>query len=288
MPMCLKRQIFHAKLPVKTVFVDEKGIRELLALFRLTQGHGSIFDFELVARIPGSEVGTKTLKTFRQWFFENKNPLSKALSKIRRLPVKQMTTNAQLKLDRFIARLNQTNETIKDLSVATKLDHLSKLPIVKRSIDKNPKAKDLLPKLFNMASPFEDDSALFCANLALQDDNDFYDSRSEKVALMTLHASKGLEFPVVFISGCEQGLIPYHRNRFSDENELEERRLFYVAMTRAEEDLYFTWSKKAKNTWKNRAANPVALCSEIEEQLIRDEASAARKKAAAQSQLTLF
>ena len=66
--------------------------------------------------------------------------------------------------------------------------------------------------------------------------------KMDKVALMTMHASKGMEFPVVFICGCEDGIIPYRKPGEEDRNMAEERRLFYVAMTRAREKLCCTWT----------------------------------------------
>jgi superfamily I DNA/RNA helicase len=61
---------------------------------------------------------------------------------------------------------------------------------------------------------------------------------------MTLHAAKGLEFPVVFITGCEEGLIPYQRNKDGETDEAEERRLFYVGLTRAKRKVFLTHAQK--------------------------------------------
>ena len=84
----------------------------------------------------------------------------------------------------------------------------------------------------------------FLAHLALEKAQDRYDPAAEKVSLMTMHAAKGLEFPVVFVAGCEDGLIPYRRNKGVQGDLLEERRLFYVALTRAQEKIYLTHAKR--------------------------------------------
>ena len=76
----------------------------------------------------------------------------------------------------------------------------------------------------------------FIDETAMMQDKDVYDQTKNAVTLMTLHASKGLEFPIVFIAGCDEGLIPYEFDEGIDEE--EERRLFYVGMTRAEEELH--------------------------------------------------
>ena len=114
------------------------------------------------------------------------------------------------------------------------------------------------------ATPFGDNLNDFLVSTVLQQETDGYDPRADRVALMTLHASKGLEFPVVFMVGCEEGLLPFQRpfqpaqqaaQQAGSEDEAgaqadgetdgetdidEERRLFYVGMTRAQEKLILT------------------------------------------------
>ena len=85
----------------------------------------------------------------------------------------------------------------------------------------------------------------FLATISLGKDSDFYDPRAEGVTLMTLHASKGLEWKVVFIVGCEEGLIPY--NEYNKKADLdEERRLLYVGMTRAKQSLFISYAESRK------------------------------------------
>ena len=93
--------------------------------------------------------------------------------------------------------------------------------------------------MLGRAAPLRNRLQDFLTTMALQSGTDLYDQRADRVTLMSLHASKGLEFPVVFIVGCEEGLLPYlppNRTRDTD----EERRLFYVGMTRAQRRLILT------------------------------------------------
>ena len=273
----------------KESILSEKGISDLLSLFRLVEGHGSIFDMEAVIRLPSSGLGLKIFKTFQKWYFFNKKPLNKSLCDIRRIPIKSLTTASQLKLDNFIKQIFHTKETLETCSVSEKLEHLSKLPLINRALEKHPHSKEILPWLFHIASVCGTDSASFCAHINLCQDSDFCDKRAEKVSLMTLHASKGLEFPVVFICGCEDGLIPYSNNRHTPTDDSEERRLFYVAMTRAKDDLYFSWAKKRNIYGKTDNRKLSHFVTEIEQRLIRNEASsAAKKKSSGQAQLSLF
>lgn len=96
-----------------------------------------------------------------------------------------------------------------------------------------------LQQLVLRAVPYGDRLADFLEAIALQTETDAYDPRADRVALMTLHAAKGLEFPVVFIVGCEEGLLPYQRAGEAADME-EERRLFYVGLTRARHKVILT------------------------------------------------
>ena len=100
-----------------------------------------------------------------------------------------------------------------------------------------------LRQLALRAGPYEDRLADFLESTALQTETDAYDPRADRVTLMSLHASKGLEFPVVFIVGCEEGLLPYVRKGEAPDIE-EERRLFYVGLTRAGRKLILTRAAK--------------------------------------------
>ena len=111
-----------------------------------------------------------------------------------------------------------------------------------------------LHQLTLRAVPFEDRLADFLETITLQSETDAYDPRADRVTLMSLHASKGLEFPVVFIVGCEEGLLPYERKGEAVDVE-EERRLFYVGLTRVSESLSLPTPVSAScsvSSWRTR------------------------------------
>jgi DNA helicase-2/ATP-dependent DNA helicase PcrA len=126
--------------------------------------------------------------------------------------------------------------------------------------------------------------------LRLDQDPDFLDKRVEKVSLMTMHAAKGLEFPVVFLTGCENGMIPFARDGKSVEDPDEERRLFYVAMTRAKEMLYLTYARKRRIFGREQQRIRSCFVDDIETELARYEKGKKRvkKQKSRDIQLELF
>ncbi len=107
-------------------------------------------------------------------------------------------------------------------------------------------------------------------SISLVSDIDDYDEEEDSVSLMTVHMAKGLEFPVVFISGCEDGLFPSERSKFEPDGIEEERRLAYVAITRARRELYITWANQRKVFGKTEYHKISMFAEEIPEKCITD------------------
>ncbi len=118
---------------------------------------------------------------------------------------------------------------------------------------------------------------------------DFYDPRAEAVTLMTIHAAKGLEFPVVFICGLEQDLLPFTKKNRTEDNLQEERRLFYVAMTRARHQLVLTCANRRFLYGEQRACEPSQFINEIPAHCLEEVSlPTVKKRSAKEKQLSLF
>ena len=134
-----------------------------------------------------------------------------------------------------------------------------------------------------------DDLERLLSSLALETQVDTWDPRADRISLLTLHAAKGLEFPVVFIVGCEDGLLPLSWGKAEAADLEEERRLFYVGVTRAQTKLYLCHARKRRWRGAVQARSPSPYLADIEEQLLdrrRSQLSARGKKKA--DQLELF
>jgi superfamily I DNA/RNA helicase len=146
-----------------------------------------------------------------------------------------------------------------------------------------------LRQLARRAAPWSADLAGFLEAMALQSETDDYDPRADRVTLMTLHAAKGLEFLVVFIVGCEEGLLPYQRSGHPADVD-EERRLFYVGVTRAQRQLSLL-SARTRILFGQRMDNaPSRFVADIETALkeVRARQQRATRPRPAGEQLSLF
>ncbi|MCP4167224.1 MAG: UvrD-helicase domain-containing protein [Chloroflexi bacterium] len=135
---------------------------------------------------------------------------------------------------------------------------------------------DKLRQLTARARPFGTDLRAFLEMTALGSETDFYDQRADRVTLITLHAAKGLEFPVVFMAGCEEGLLPYER--VGEEPDIEEeRRLFYVGMTRAQQKLILSHAR-SRFLFGQRLEKPVSRFVGNIENALKESLEAERRK----------
>lgn len=143
-------------------------------------------------------------------------------------------------------------------------------------------------RLLALAASCRQDRARFTDALALATEADFYDPRADRVSLLTLHASKGLEFPVVFIVGLEDGLLPFSWDDLDPAAAAEERRLFYVGMTRAQDRLFL--SRAQQRLWRGRLRTQESspFLGDIEQELVKHHKTAPARKKPERAQLRLL
>ncbi len=133
-----------------------------------------------------------------------------------------------------------------------------------------------------------DDVGQFLSELALATEADLFDPRADRIALLTIHAAKGLEFPVVFVVGCEDGLMPLSWGRTEPAALAEERRLFFVAMTRAAKYLFLSHAKRRRWRGQVRKQRPSPFLADIEERLLARHTGRSRQRPPDTRQRLLF
>lgn len=197
--------------------------------------------------------------------------------------IKQLIT-----LCREMAQSADIPDELKDCDSETWLKFLCEKEGLNKMIQGDDKAQQAFEILLSIAG-LHNDLKSFLNALVLNQDADTLEFNVEKVSLMTLHAAKGLEFPVVFVAGCEQGLVPFAKDGKNIDNIEEERRLFYVAMTRAMDILCLTYAKKRSIYGKSSKRQRSIFIKDIEKKLTQVEKSFVHLKAGKkEKQLELF
>jgi superfamily I DNA/RNA helicase len=189
------------------------------------------------------------------------------------------TSSQMQSLSRFLEQMSSLEEKLSLLTPGALVQEVEKIFALEEFYASRTKLEDaepgqLLFRLESLASGFEGTAAEFIRAVQLIGSHDLYDPLSDQVTLMTLHASKGLEFDVVFITGVEQELLPLLSNRFEPRNDdavsfasdgicEEERRLFHVGITRAKSRLYLIYSRNRTLFGRKYSPKPSPFLEDI-------------------------
>ena len=288
----LAEVLSNAGIPCQTASKEnafcKKGIMELLSLLKIIEGYGAYIDFERVNAIIDHGIEKQDLETLKAWGYNNRYPLSGLMAEAERLKIKALTSAGRHRLDVMLKFIAGFSRHISGLTVKDKLIYLSKQARTANRLKSDPKVREAFDHVIRVAEPFGENTSEFLETAAMQSDPDVFDTKSQKVSLMTIHAAKGLEFPVVFIAGCENGLIPFIWKNAASCDIDEERRLFYVAMTRAKEHLFFTRAKKRTIYGKTEFRDISPFIADIENNLLKNETLHPVKKKKGPVQMTLF
>ena len=252
--LALGRHRIPYQVAAGLAFYERAEIKDLLAYFRLIANPADRLAFQRVVNTPVRGIGKTTVARLLDWADQQGVAPLDAARQADQFP--GLTRRATLALGRFVEIIDRLSKT-PFAGVTPLFDELLKLTGYAAGLDKHDET-DLqrlanIEELRNAAAQYDQEHAAdptllgFLENSSLVADLDCVDESSGKVTLMTLHAAKGLEFPVVFIAAVEEGLLPHDRSlRSESPNEIEEeRRLMFVGVTRARERLVLTrtWSR---------------------------------------------
>jgi uncharacterized protein (TIGR00375 family) len=267
--------------------LNRRGVIELISLFRLISGTGGYADVARVAAIMAPALGKRVLFTFKQWGLKNRLAVKDGLLAAVRFPIPGLSRSRQLQLSAFAGRLFTLARETAQLNISDLMFKLKGIQEIDSLLD-DEESQGAIRLMAAHAEKAGNDSKGFLESLALQNDTDVYHPRAEKAALMTMHAAKGLEFPVVIIAGCETGFIPFQRKDRHPDDVEEERRLFYVAMTRARQRLFLTYTKRRRIFGKTERRELSVFVRDIEAGLLKDESPRGRRRKPKADQLQLF
>ena len=264
----------------------EKGIAQLLSWFKLMEKSASFHDIENIIRAEQTGSGKKSMDIFSTWFYQSEMTLPAALDHLKNQPLPN--ADSQKILQKIINKIQAFQQQMQGKSIAEKLLHLRERSGLSSFISESRKRENAFDRAISLATVFGNDIKSFLEITAFETDQDTCDFHAEKVNLMSLHASKGLEFPVVFICGCENGLIPYKGWDSKPVDLDEERRLLYVGMTRAKEELFLSWAKKRTVYGKTLEREISPFVRDIEDRLLTLEKTKRKIQKVKASQMDIF
>jgi len=264
-----------------TRFYDRKEIKDMIAYLRLITNPDDDFSFERVVNVPKRGIGATSIDRLRAYATDHGISLYQTIKEVDFTGVTPRAANALSEFDALLTSLIQQQEflgatdMVEEVLERTGYEQMLKNEQSIESLSRLENLEEFKTVTQEFEETNEEDQSLvaFLTDLALIADIDAVDEEDpdhqEKVTLMTLHAAKGLEFPVVFLIGMEENVFPHSRSMMDDEEMEEERRLAYVGITRAEQELYLTHAKM-RTLYGRTNMNPMSrFIKEIPEDLIQ-------------------
>lgn len=231
-----------------TKFYDRKEIKDVLAYLRVLYNPFDDLSLLRIINVPKRSIGATTVSKLQDYVRENGTSLFMTLTQLHLVDTIKGKTKEKLEefgILIFTLVAEMDDKSVLDILEAI-LDRTGYLAQLEESTDPQDQARaENIGELLSVAKDFQDTNPTgtvedFLEQVALVNDVDSFEQEESKVTLMTLHAAKGLEFPIVFLGGLEEGLFPHSRTLMNPEEIEEERRLAYVGITRAEKELYIS------------------------------------------------
>ncbi|HEY9646186.1 MAG TPA: 3'-5' exonuclease, partial [Chroococcidiopsis sp.] len=261
-------------------FYDRKEIKDVLGYLRAIANPDDSLSIERVINVPRRGIGKTTIDRIKQASQELNVPLWQILTDETSVQtLGGRSAKAVMGFVDIIQKWRQQMDTLPASQIVqgVLLDSLYVEDLKNQDTDEANDRLGNVQELYNAVLQFEEENEaaslpMFLANASLASDADKTDEGQDKVSLMTLHSSKGLEFPVVFLVGVEQGLFPNFRSLEDPKSLEEERRLCYVGITRAKERLFISFAQERRLYGSREPASPSLFLAELPKDLLASNA----------------
>jgi DNA helicase-2/ATP-dependent DNA helicase PcrA len=252
-------------------FYERKEIKDVMAYLKLVDNPSDGLSLKRIINVPSRGVGEKTIEKIEAFSREKGLSLYEGLKQA--IGEDWLTPAVKAKIKEFIQWIEEFRKDVESLTLSqltlallAKTEYLQRLK--EEGTDEAFSKMENIDELINVMMGLERGEEKvslesFLDKVSLVTDVDLYENKGNRVSLMTLHCAKGLEFPVVFIVGIEEGLLPHYRRGEEIEDMEEERRLFYVGMTRAKEQLFLSRAEERSTFGAGRANLPSRFLDEL-------------------------
>jgi DNA helicase-2/ATP-dependent DNA helicase PcrA len=279
----IEEELINHQIPYTIVgglkFYERKEIKDILAYLRLISNPSDGISLKRIINQPSRGIGEKTVDKIAAFSREKGLPLYEGMEET--LKEDWLPVGVRERIRGFIHLIEELREEAKTLALRQlALDLLARTGYLERlreeGTDEALSRVENIDELVNVLTELEKGEEqvtleTFLEKVSLVTNVDLYEDKENRVSLMTLHCAKGLEFPVVFILGMEEGLLPHYRRGEETEDLEEERRLCYVGITRAKEKLYLSRAEKRSTFGVGRANLASRFLDELPFELIQVE-----------------
>src|SRR5438105_5574580 len=287
----LEEQFLRANIPYIVIgsrkFYERKEIKDMLAYLRLLANPNDDLSMQRIINVPNRKIGPKTLGELQQWASEKHISIYEALQRINEHPT--LGKAAKLALSGFGELLVDFNNALEELNLPELLDRIAERSGYGPELRESPEGEERWSNVLELRRVAEDYSAietdtalvLFLDNVVLVGGADttqtgengtiIKEEHNDAVTLITLHAAKGLEYPVVFIVGMDEGSLPHARSVDKPEQLEEERRLAYVGFTRAMRRLYLIRAYRRSYFGESQVTEPSRFLEDIPLHLVSSQ-----------------
>jgi DNA helicase-2/ATP-dependent DNA helicase PcrA len=275
--------LLYKKIPYKVYgglrFFERAEIKDALAYLRLMENRADDTSFERVVNVPTRGIGAQTVAEVRRYAAANSLSL---WDSAKTHAGGSLSSRASGAITGFLTLIEALAHECKDLELAEQVDHvLARSQLIqhlkKKGGEQSETKIENLEELISAAQSFEPNEqdelpplAAFLAHAALEAGEGQASAWEDCVQLMTMHSAKGLEFPLVFIVGMEEGLFPHQRSLNDPGGLEEERRLCYVGATRAMQQLYISHAEQRRLHGTDSYARPSRFLTEIPAELVEE------------------
>ncbi|HUL30269.1 MAG TPA: UvrD-helicase domain-containing protein [Thermodesulfobacteriota bacterium] len=279
----IEDELVQNRIPYTVVggmkFYERKEIKDILAYLKLIDNPSDGLSLKRIINVPSRGIGEKTVEKVEAFSRERKLPLYEGLKQA--IEEDFLSLAVKTKMKEFIQLIEAFRKEAGSFTLSQLTQALfAKTEYVQRLREEGTDAAfskvENLDELINVMIGLEQGEEKvtlesFLDKVSLVTDVDLYEDKGNRVSLMTLHCAKGLEFSTVFIGGIEEGLLPHYRRGEEIEDMEEERRLFYVGMTRARERLFLSRAEKRSTFGVGRVNLPSRFLDELPVELMHVE-----------------
>jgi DNA helicase II / ATP-dependent DNA helicase PcrA len=296
----LEEQFLRANIPYKVIgsrkFYERKEIKDMLAYLRLLANPYDDLSMQRIINVPNRKIGPKTLGELQHWADERHIALYDAIQQVDEHPT--LSKAAKTALSGFGHLLVDLNKAIEELQLPELLERIAERSGYGPELRETPEGEERWSNVLELRRVAEDYSEietrtaleLFLENVALvggadttqtgEDGTLIKEEHNDAVTLITLHAAKGLEYPVVFIVGMDEGSLPHARSVDKPEQLEEERRLAYVGFTRAMRRLYLVRAYRRSSFGESQVTEPSRFLEDIPLDLVSSPGSGSSQQSA--------